>query len=281
MNIGLLVQEFYSIEAISGMITGTQYSHFEPMRHSHCRWYQDFSGFRNEFIAKFASAIYDYTVLAVAAELRHCNQKASHYINGYYSSSLFRDQVYRDCTVYNAHDILTMGIKMFDTQRVGWTRGFGGEKWKEISKAGLVKGKVNDCVFIDHCVDLSHNSSVYFDKSAGIFSLSNIDHYKSFLDMKRVCKPRVLIRKKKGYVFNRLLWRAKNLSIIQGENRHRLFSSVYDETESSLLCYRPIQWGDQRLDCSAHNILYRDSICSDTRDERDGEYRREYEQCAA
>ena len=274
MNIGLLVQEFYAIEAISAMVTRTRYNHFEPMRHSHCRWYQDFSDFRNEFITKFASAIYDYTVLVVAAELRHCDQKASHYIKGYYTSSLFRGQVYFDCTVYHAHDILTMGMQMFDTRRVEWASGFGGEKWKEIAKAGLMKGKVSDCVFIDHCVDLSHNNSVYFDKSADIFSLSDIGHYKSFLDMKRVCRPQDLIRKKRGYVFNRLLWRARNLSIIKGENRNRLFSSVYDETESSLLCYLPIQWGDRRLDCSARNILKRTGYCSD-------EYRREYEQCAA
>ena len=80
LNIYLLVQEFYAIEAIAAMVSVNQGSNFEPMRHSHSRWYRDFHDFRDEYIIRFASAIYDYTVSVVAAELRHCKGQASQYI---------------------------------------------------------------------------------------------------------------------------------------------------------------------------------------------------------
>lgn len=281
LDIGLLVQEFYAIEAVYAMIFATQYSHLEPMRHSHYRWYQDFIGFRNEFITKFAAAIYDYTVLVVAAELRHCSAKASHCISGYYHSSLFRDVVYRDCTVYKAGDILAAGIKMFDTLQVQWERSYGGEKWKQIAKAGLMKEKVSDCVFIDHCVDLSHNNSVYFDKNAGIFFLSSKSDYESFLNMKRSCDPQALIEEGKGYLFNRLIWRAGNLNILEARNMGGLFSSDYDDTESLLFRYHPVQWGSKRLDCSEQNLVEQDDFCAEMNREKEYKERREYKQCAA
>ena len=140
MNISFLVQEFYAVEAISALISVNQSGNFEPMRHSHSRWYRDFCDFRNEYISKFASAIFDYTVLVVAAELRHCNERASYYIKDYYTTFLPRDAVYQECSVYNPRDILLAGIRMFDTCYVDWRKGYGGDKWKQIAKAGLMKG---------------------------------------------------------------------------------------------------------------------------------------------
>lgn len=276
MNIYNLVQEFYAIEAVSAMLTGAQYSKFEPMRQSHSRWYHDFSSFRDEFINRFSSAIYDYTVLVVAAELRYCKCKASHYLPDYYTDQDSRNDVYLDCTVYKADDILRAGIKMFDERQIVWKKSFGGEKWKQIAEAGYMKGKINDCVFIDHCVDLSHNNSVYFDKSAGIFRLQSAELYQSFLEKKRYCEPHALIKNEKGYMLNKLLWRARNLNVIKDWNVDSFFSSEYDETESLLFCYRPIQWGDMPLDCSEFNVLFSNGVYMEA--ERDN--RREYIRCA-
>ena len=115
MNIYSLVQEFYALEAVSAMLSGTQDNNFEPMRHSHSRWCRDFTDFRNEYISKFASAIFDYTAMVVAGELRHCKQKASEHIKGYYDGQhLSRGDVYDECSVYNPHDILNAGLRMFD-----------------------------------------------------------------------------------------------------------------------------------------------------------------------
>jgi len=214
LNIYLLVQEFYAIEAIYAMLSVNKGNNFEPMRHSHSRWHMDYNDFRDKYISKFASAIYDYTVLVVAAELRHCKNQASQYIREYYTTFLSRDDVYEECSVYNPHDILLAGIRMFDTGRVEWRKSYGGGKWRQIAKAGLMKDKVTDCVFIDHCVDLSHNNSVYFDKCAEKFFLPNRHEYQKLLTKKRYSEPQALIGTKQGLRFHKLLSRANNLNII-------------------------------------------------------------------
>ncbi len=257
MDIDLLVREFYAIEAMAAMILGEQYSSFCPMRHSHSRWYSDFTDFQESYIAKFASAIYDYTALVVAAELRHGKWKASHHIEGYYTESTDRNEVYRDCTYYKAHDLLSAGLRMFDAGRVDWDDGFGGEKWYGIARAGLLKGTVSDKVFIDHCVDLSHNNSIYFDKSAGIFRLREQKSYIEFLDFKRVCEPQVLITGTFGHRLNRLLLRADRLGILQSCAPDQIFTSSGSGSEDLLFAYRSVYWGNAPLNYSEENIQSR------------------------
>jgi len=280
LSIYILVQEFYAIEAIVAMLSGTQDNNFEPMRHSHSRWYRDFNNFRNEYITKFASAIFDYTVLVVAAELRHCKKWASQYLKEYYTAELSRDEVYMDCSAYDARDILKAGIRMFDAGLVLWNSHYGGDKWKQIAKAGLMKGKVSDCVFIDHCVDLSHNNSIYFDKQARIFDLHDLFVYKQFLDLKRCCKPKALIEEKQGLRFNQLLQRANNLNIIKVRATEAYHLSVRDENESVLLDYRPVKWGSMRLDYSESNIVIKKYFNARARPEKDCISDREYAKCA-
>jgi hypothetical protein len=269
LNIHLLAQEFYALEAVSALLSVSQNNSFEPMRHSHSRWRRDFDDFRNEYNQKFASAIFDYTVSVVAAELRHCKNRASQYINDYYTTFHSRDAVYEECSVYRPYDILTAGFRMFDTSRTKWNDGFGGEKWKQIARAGLMRDKVIDCIFIDHCVDLSHNNSVYFDKGAGIFSLPGSSSYQNFLNLKFFCKPQALIDIKHGLRFNRLLQRVNTLNIIDVQAAGDLFAEqIYkDKAETLLLGYQPIKWGDKRVDCSESNITSKDGfVCNQRRE---------------
>lgn len=200
LDISQLVQEFYAIEAVSAMVQGDQYSCFQPMRHSHSRWYSDFTEFQKRYISQFAAAIYDYTVLVVAAELRHGKRRASRYIKDYYTTSYGREDVYRDCACYKAHDILLAGLWLFDPAFVNWNEAYGGEKWFYIAKAGLLKGTVSDEVFIDHCVDLSHNSSIYFDKNARIFSCRESGFIKNFLTISESASRRLSLRGGVGIV---------------------------------------------------------------------------------
>ena len=254
LDIGLLVREFYAIEAVAAMILSEQYSGFQSMRHSHSRWYSDFTDFQESYIAKFASAIYDYTALVVAAELRHGRLNASHYICGYYTKSYHRDEIYRNCIRYSVRDIFLAGLHLFDPSRVKWEESYGGEKWYHIAKAGLMKGAVSDEVFIDHCVDLSHNNSIYFDKSAGIFNLQNQRAYTEFLDFKRVCEPQALIKGRFGYRLNRLLLRADRLGILQGCAPDQIVTPSGSENEDLLFAYQPACWGNIPLDYSERNI---------------------------
>lgn len=253
MDIQILVQEFYAIEAVDALIHSAG-SSLEPMRHSHERWLSDLYSFRDQYISQMAAAIYDYTVLVVAAEMRHCNARASQYIEGYYDAYSSRNRVYRDCTVYRAQDILLAGVRMFDEFFVDWRGGYGGAKWKDIAKAGLMKGSVSDRIFIDHCVDLSHNNSVYFDKGAGIFMLTDPCKYRQFLELKHVCIPYALIHEKHGAQFDKLLWRANNLHIIDKEAIDAADYGYRDLAEFLLFEYHPIEWGNMTLSVVEGNI---------------------------
>lgn len=269
LDISQLVQEFYAMEAVSAMIQGTQYSCFQPMRHSHSRWYSDFTEFQKRYISQFAAAIYDYTVLVVAAELRHGKRQASRYIKNYYTTSYGREDVYRNCACYKAHDILLAGLRLFDPNLVNWEESFGGEKWFYIAKAGLLRGTVSDEVFIDHCVDLSHNNSIYFDKSAGIFRLQDKGLYQEFLDHKRVCEPQSLIKGQFGYRLNRLFLRAAQLGILMNCQPKHLFPPFSTENENALFAYRPVRWGNIPLNCSEENIRVGNFRPSKRRRQRD------------
>ena len=254
LDISQLVQDLYAIEAVSAMVQGDQYSCFQPMRHSHSRWYSDFTEFQKRYISQFAAAIYDYTVLVVAAELRHGKRRASRYIKDYYTTSYGREDVYRDCACYKAHDILLAGLRLFDPAFVNWNEAYGGEKWFYIAKAGLLKGAVSDEVFIDHCVDLSHNSSIYFDKNARIFFLQGKRLYQEFLDHKRICEPQALVKGRFGYRLNRLLLRAAQLGILQDCRPDYLFPLFGTQNEDALFAYQPVRWGNIPLNCSDENI---------------------------
>lgn len=261
------------MEALSAIILVNQNSRFDPLRHSHARWFQDFSNFRERYIDKFAAAIFDYTASVVAAELRHGRKRASQYLKVFYDSELDRCTIYDDCSIYFAKDILDAGMRMFDTNRVKWHGGYGGSKWRQIAKAGLMKGNVSDCIFIDHCVDLSHNNSIYFDKGAGIFTLQSIDQYKVFLDFKRICAPQELIEAGRGYLYRKLLSRAVTLNLVELPT---VGIAAGESAESSLLVYRPIAWGDKRLDYSERNIAA--SVYCNREDRRESEPR--YALCA-
>lgn len=54
LDVYLLAWEFYTLEAISVMLGRSEYGDFQPMRHSHSRWYQDFQEFRNRYVSQFA-----------------------------------------------------------------------------------------------------------------------------------------------------------------------------------------------------------------------------------
>lgn len=292
MNIYLLVQEFYAIEALSALVIANEENTFEPLRPSHERWKQDFDSFRDNFTKQLAASIFDYTVLAVAGELRHCKERASQYIGGYYSDDTTRDGVFENCTVYRPKDILYSGLRMFNPDKVIWHPKYGGVKWQQIAKAGLMKGRVSDCVFVDHCVDLSHNCCPYFDKGAKIFILWNSEQYAQFLDFKRICASAALLEQKQGQEFNRLLSRANTLQIVAVAPKIPAYSDLElvradwenrQRSENTLLSYQPVEWGDEPLDYSEKNIIrqdYSDTGSRRTRRYAERTYIQELAECA-
>lgn len=265
MDIQSLVVQFYTLEAMSCLLMSKELSNFEPFRHSHFRWRRDFDDYKTLFITKFSEALYDYTVLVLAGEMRHAINYATHSILEYehYSSSS-REGVYRECNVYTSESILTAAEKVFNPLYVNWESGYGGKKWHDIAKAGSLKDRLVPVAFIDHCVDLSHNNSVYFDKGAGVFILGSGTEYKCFLDNKRHWTPLELLNisddvnynsYKYMYSYNlkKLFSRMINLNIVNLSFTPILEAicssprSIGESSEANLLKYKKINWGNRVL----------------------------------
>lgn len=174
------------------------------------RYLKDFADYKALFNKKFAGAIYDYTVTAVAGELRHFNTEARLYsyridsrlvgIPAYNSevSELRKSKLYQEDfgnehtrtyiykhIIYTPQSILDVASYCFDENIFRWHTNFGGNKWKAIAEAGkLYNGNLN--IFIDHTADLQHNGGTYFDKEETRIFLSFSNYQISdLLDIKR------------------------------------------------------------------------------------------------
>lgn len=212
MDIMNLVEEFYQIQAIEAFMAmnGT----FVPFKHSHEKWMTDFTQFKQEFYARLGRAIYDYTVLLCAGELRYAPGQAD-YAFHWYTDSRDRSEIWGKCTQFSDKEIVRAALIGFDPEKVHWSSSFGGEKWHNIAKAADMYHKVPMEVFIDHCVDLSHNSSCYFDKGAGIFNLRGQSEYLEFLTKKRYVEdPSELFTIPKGEKLWHFALRARTLGLI-------------------------------------------------------------------
>ena len=246
------IQEVYFLESLEALIlSGKKY---ESFRHSHERFMQDFQRFKTEYYSKIANAIFDYTVKVVAAELRHCKQHSMHYLSSYIDSGFSRNSVYHNCNQYNPYDIIKAGIWLFNEQNNDWEDSYGGDKWKNIAKSALMYKKTPDIVYIDHCVDLSHNNSVYFDKGAGIFLLSSQYDYLDMLDNKKFESPRYFLRKycwKEFPLFCKLYQRATFLELVPYFECAFMYfteNELFPTTETLVLSYIPTNWGHEQLE---------------------------------
>lgn len=271
INIQALVEEFYAIEAVNALISvKSGSSDFDPFRHSHSKWYDDFMEFRTEYAHKLSSAIYDYTVLVVAGELRHAHYQCAREIEGYETKDVTRDCMYTRSKNYSSESILKAGDILFD-KKYRWMRYFGGPKWQKIAKAGLLRSKLNDIIFIDHCVDLSHNCSVYFDKGANIFGMpQGNNNYKEFLNLKRDVCPEVLLRTERyGNRLRELIKRACVLNILYLSEKKEFVYINYNESEEQILQYVPIVWGKKQVVCKlVPSVRGSKMVCGDDHDKK-------------
>lgn len=246
------VKVFYALEALEvlalhkpdepdPMNDGQCYG-FVPFMKSHERWKADLDEYKKAFNAQFANAIYDYIVLTVAGELRHAGRRSEFHINDYLEGDAeedSRDNVFSllKSVEFNARQILEAGSLLFNPDFNSWSSGYGGPKWKTIADAGLMYGNVPDMVFIDHCVDLSHNNSTFFDKGAGMFTLRSSSSYLEFLGSKRYAANPFDIITDEAWCFppalTDLICRASNLHIIPDASSTRaywawkLFNDMY------------------------------------------------------
>lgn len=238
-NISILsaVKSFYQIQAVD-MI-----KHPVEADRRHRYWSDEFKYYKDIFIDQFEQAIYDYTVLAVGGEARHAKFKASVYNPNFPCHGHNRTVAMNKMVQYNPDDIVTNALYLF--KNGSWGNAYGGRLWGFIADAVAKRNEWGTkTIFIDHCIDLSHNGGCYFDKSEyGIFRVRNGQDYERFLDFKLVCSPTQLLTF--YYIIGKELFKLINSGI-----RLHILPAIccrYDNSNTiginRLMQYRRIDWG--------------------------------------
>lgn len=182
VDINHAVSIFYVLELLYNL-TLKKYTPFMP---SHEKLLSDIEMYRNIWIKKLSQIIYDYIVIVVGTELRHSYDCSEYYHPDFLGAGWFKNMSRNECfkdRTFEPNSVLKLGENLFNEKYNSWKSGYGGEKWYNIAKAGLMYGNTPDLIFIDHAVDLSHNNSYFFDKGGDILYCF-IEDYKFLLDQK-------------------------------------------------------------------------------------------------
>lgn len=153
--------DFYFLEALrAGMIMNKAQNQF---RHSFERLERDVDNAFSQLCHTMAPRIRFYLWAAGLGEARHawriCTYAISE-IEGNDRGTIFENAVNYPMTQENI-EVLKGVFKQ------SWGGAFGGRAWLDIVEAVEMYGNVSDATFIDHTVDLEHNSGSVFTKSEG------------------------------------------------------------------------------------------------------------------
>jgi hypothetical protein len=150
-----------------------------------------FNRVKARVIPGLANAFFDYIVAACAGEGRHAEYRCHKYYKGYPNTydkdggESSRGTAAKFVLEYEPRSLLKALQTLFNKD---WRdSSFGGESWSKIAGSGLLYKTIPDMVFVDHCVDLSHNSGNFLDKGM-IFSCSSRDRYVRILESKKYAK---------------------------------------------------------------------------------------------
>ena len=211
VNIEAVCKEFYALQAVEATMH-TQYG-----RHSHERWTQDFYEYKESFESKIAEMFRDYLALIVLGELRHANrysEKGLSFEFVDFNRSINREKCFIERRMFTKESVFRCGMKLFNELYNGWHESYGGTPWYNIAKSGLLYGKENNMVFIDHCFDLEHNGGCIFNKHAFLFDGPN--DIITFLDLKRQeMNTYRIIRHAQSKTLHDLIQRGFNLGILE------------------------------------------------------------------
>lgn len=241
------VREFYCLQAVELLARADEFLR------SHERWVRDFQEYKQRYTENLANAMLDYSVLVCFGEMRHGAQYCSMY-NPSVPYARERDESYRSAIRFTPDSILDSAYSLFTEGE--WESGYGGAAWALIAEVALnrLRQKEGWCineVFIDRCVDLSHNGSIYFDKTeTGIFWLMDETSYKAFLYRKRYSPPEVLLGSEiVSETLSQLIKRAICLKIIPDII---VPAEQQDNEELDVITnYARVEWGETIL----HNKL--------------------------
>ena len=257
VDITKCIREFYLLECMNILKKVT------PFRHSHEKWLEDFNDYRDTYIDKLEQAIYDYTVMVVGGEIRHAYNHCSIY-NPNAPIGGSRDSSYTSILEYTPESIAYTAYRLFNDADY-WEHGYGGKPWANIAKTINLRNKLPKVAYIDHCVDLSHNTSPYFDKyQSNIFLLDSKHAYINLLNTKKDCSPMYLINyigRASRHAY-KLYKRAINLDILS-HNIEIFIDLRQNHAINFILDYTPINWGTTKL---KHEIKKGKYYCEDEQD---------------
>ena len=192
LDLPAAVAGFYIQESVLSMINnmkqGSLYFRLEDDIHA-------LHAMHKKYTSQLAGAFFDYISLACFGEARHAINQASFYIhqicykwntNDDQENVKVRTKSYRHSLKFDPHLFLPTLVELFETGE--WKdNSYGGQKWADIAKAGLMYNDMPDTVFIDHAVDLSHNGGSMFNKDI-LFLQHSAGNYLRMLDDKRHLK---------------------------------------------------------------------------------------------
>ena len=185
--------------------------------------------FRNAQAALLAKVYFDYIAYICPGEMRH--SQGPRYPN--LAKDFSRESIYKQAVKYNPFEYLPRLAETFE--RGEWGGGYGGKPWALIAKAGCMYKQESDIVFVDHCVDLTHNNGTMLNKPVGIFKV-NYKLYRNLLDRKQRGEllvnlwPKLLVLD----TLSELLARAGKLGMLP---------PAFDWVTVEHYSYAPIEWG--------------------------------------
>ncbi len=239
LDLELAVSSFYALKAVEASPQWQEGAAFLKSREA---FEKEFKQYTHTFERKLARVLFDYLTVACFGEARHAAKVAVRgtvlqWANEEEGELQKRDAVYLKSVEYDPQAVLPQLKKLFLNTRAFNRHGsVGGGAWADIARAALLYFKADPAVFIDHVVDLSHNSNLAFDKPM-LVTLHSYERYQAMLD-----------RKTDSPIYNEgvldnataeLITRAQSLGYIKFKRR----SPTVDGQD--LRFPKPIKWGSK------------------------------------
>lgn len=261
LDLPAAVAGFYIQEAV---MTEVNFMNETPMK---IRLQDEIAEFRSiyqKYSDRLAGAFFDYIALACFGEARHALTQAKKYIpqicykwnrDNAKENIRIRNKSYQHALKFDPYTFLPTLEELFNYGH--WRDAYGGGKWANIAGIGTLYRSLTSQVFIDHAVDLSHNSGSMFSKDV-LFKKYAVSRYLDMLNKKQY-SPSIL----KNYEFFRIgpiaanvkpfLKLAVKLGLVQSEIIYicNYIPIVFPET---------IKWGllpitvNDILQCNLHGI---------------------------
>ena len=171
MDIVKATVDFYVLESLHAELPMQNYAKIHPAMSARLR--QDLGKERDRLAGDFALALRDYLFLASCGEARHAQGKRIPTLSGIGG----RDDVYAAALDYAPTAANWERLQEVFAQDT-WSRGFGGEAWRNICEQAAMYDTLPAIAYVDHVIDLAHNGGCAFNKPVGsVLDFRYLYHY--------------------------------------------------------------------------------------------------------